>query len=288
MRPSSPAGTFLGILDQPGLRRARPRCSRWAASPSCARSRSRDGELRIGAMVTHRALERDPRVRERVAGARPRVLARRQPARAQPGHGRRRAGRRRLRLRPAGDARRARGARGPALRRAASARWPIEDLILGYYETCIARRRAARRGPRPAGARPRPSTASSARARARTGRASPSRPRGAADGAARRRRRRGRHAAALPRRRAPLGAARRAAEIGAALRGADRADRRRPRLGRLPPPRHRRRGAPRDRGAARERPRPARHRRAGLLGRRRARPGCCTRPSCARRTRTRA
>ena len=52
---------------------------------------------------------------------------------------------------------------------------PIEELILGYYETCIAPGRAARRG---AGAGPRrrgPCTASSARARARTGRASPSR-----------------------------------------------------------------------------------------------------------------
>ena len=77
----------------------------------------------------------------------------------------------------------------------------VEDLILGYYETCIADDELLVEVRVPA-APDAPCTASSARARARTGPASRSPP-GRAARAARRRRRRRRHAAALPRRLRP-------------------------------------------------------------------------------------
>ena len=60
----------------------------------------------------------------------------------------------------------------------------VGELILGYYETCIGRRRAARRGRRAADDRARRCTGSSARARARTGRACRSPRRAATTGCA--------------------------------------------------------------------------------------------------------
>ena len=81
-----------------------------------------DGELRLGALTTHRAVELVAGRARRLAGAGACVLGRRQPARSEPGDGRRRARRRRLRVRPAVDVR-SRSARVPSSqRRAACAR----------------------------------------------------------------------------------------------------------------------------------------------------------------------
>ena len=66
--------------------------------------------------------------------------------------------------------------RSPAVTREVA----VEDLILGYYETCIAPDELLVEVRVPAGARCARCTASSARARARTGHASPSPPRCAA------------------------------------------------------------------------------------------------------------
>ena len=157
------------------------------------------GELRLGATVTHREVERDARVREGWPVLAHAFGARRQPARAQPGDRRRRPGRRRLRLRPARRARRRSAPARCCARPAASASSSIDELILGYYETCIAPdellvevrvppapERAVYRKFRSRSSEDRPCVAVAATRDARR--------------AARRRRRRRRDAAALPRR----------------------------------------------------------------------------------------
>ena len=238
-------GTFLGILVNQGFAEPTALLSLAQVAELRALELAHGGELRIGAMVTHRTLERDPRVREGwpalahafslVASPRVRnqatvggVLADADYASDPPAM--------LAALEARAVLRSARGEREVA----------IDDLILGYYETCIApdellvevrvppapdRGRlpqvplALERGPAMCRRRRRP-----ARGRA-----------------PRRRRRRRRHAAALPRRVRAGRRERRRDRRG--VRGADRADRRRPRLRRLPPARHRRRGPPRDRGA---------------------------------------
>ena len=174
-------GTFLGILMNQGFIEPEALLSLGGVAGLDGIALV-DGELRVGAMVTHRALERSPAAAA-LAGAAARVRPRGQPARAQPGDGRRRAGRRRLRVRPAGDARGARRARRPALAarrargdgRGADPR-PLRDLHRA--------RRAARRGARAGRSPSARSTASSARARPRTGRAWRSPPRAATAGCA--------------------------------------------------------------------------------------------------------
>ena len=112
-------GTFLGILMNQGFL-APKRCCRLGRVPGLDRIEVVDGELRLGAMVSHRAVERSRARAERLARAGPRLLARGQPARAQPGHRGRGDGRRRLRVRSARGARRARRAGGAALADAAT------------------------------------------------------------------------------------------------------------------------------------------------------------------------
>src|SRR6187200_1210425 len=58
-------GTFLGILVNQGFVEPAALLSLGQVKELRGLEVTRDGELRIGAMVTHRALERDPRVRER-------------------------------------------------------------------------------------------------------------------------------------------------------------------------------------------------------------------------------
>ena len=88
-------------------------------------------------MVTHRAVERSPVVASRLAGARARVLARREPARPQPGDRRRRPRRCGLRVRPAGDALRARRRAVVARSTGGEREIPVEELIIGHYETSL-------------------------------------------------------------------------------------------------------------------------------------------------------
>jgi carbon-monoxide dehydrogenase medium subunit len=130
-------GTFLGILVNQGFVEPAALLSLGRVEELRGMEVTRDGELRIGAMVTHRALERDPRVRERwpalarafslVASPRVRnqatvggVLADADYASDPPA------------MFAALEAR--------AILRSASGEREvaIEDLILGYYETCIA------------------------------------------------------------------------------------------------------------------------------------------------------
>ena len=284
-----------GDPDEPGLPAARRRCSRSGGVAELRGIEVVDGELRLGAMATHREVERDARVREGWP-----VLARAFGLVASP----------RVRNQATvggvlADADYA--SDPPAVLQALGARAvlrsprgeravPIEELILGLLRDLHRARRAARRGPRPARRPSGPCTASSARARARTGRASPSRRRARGRAARRGRRGRRRRRSTSPTcARSPTGArstATLAAEIGRALRRAHRADRRRARLGRLPPPGHGGRGAPRDRGARRvtrrsaldARASPARQR---YLGRRRA-PGHAPRGVRALAARARA
>ena len=88
-------------------------------------------------MVTHRRLELDPNVRARLVRAVGRVRGRRQPAHPQRRHRRRRARRRRLRLRPALDARRRPGRRRVSPASGACAASPIDELIVGHYDTTL-------------------------------------------------------------------------------------------------------------------------------------------------------
>ena len=247
-------GTFLGILINQGFL-SRRRCS----------SLGDVGELRGIAVARRRAAARrdgHPPPRSSATSAcasgwpvlARAFCARRQPARAQPGDGRRRAGRRRLRLRPAGRPA-ALGAqavlRSPRGERAC----PSSELILGYYETCIAPdellvevrvpaapERAVYRKFRSRSSEDRPCVAVAA---ARDG------------GRAARRGRRGRRdAPALPRRlraRARRAARRRAGDGDRPRRYAERIEPIDDARGSaaLPAPRHRGRGAPRDRGARR-------------------------------------
>ena len=167
-------GTFLGILVNQGFAEPTALLSLAQVAELRALELAHGGELRIGAMVTHRTLERDPRVREGwpalahafslVASPRVRnqatvggVLADADYASDPPAM--------LAALEARAVLRSARGEREVA----------IGDLILGYYETCIAPDELlveVRVPPAPE----RPSTASSARARARTGHASPSPP----------------------------------------------------------------------------------------------------------------
>ena len=176
-----------------------PRCSRSPGWPSCAALEvAHGGELRIGAMVTHRTLERDPRVREGwpalarafslVASPRVRnqatvggVLADADYASDPPA------------MLAALEARvvlrSPRGAREVA----------VADLILGYYETCIEPDELLVEVRVP----PAPDAAVYRKFRSRSSEDRPCVAVAAArrDGAPPRRRRRGRrHAAALPRR----------------------------------------------------------------------------------------
>ena len=151
---------------EPGLHPPGRRCSALRGVAGLDGDRVVDGELRArrdGDASRRRALAGG----RRVARAAARVRPRRQPAGAQPGDGRRRARRRRLRLGPAGDVRRARRARRPALgaRRAggrdrgADPR-PLRDVhraATSCWSRCACRRSPSAR-----------STASSARARRRT------------------------------------------------------------------------------------------------------------------------
>ena len=57
-----------------------------------------NGDLRLGALVTHSAVDHSAAVRERWPAVARRVLGRRDPAHPQPGNGRWRARRRRLRV----------------------------------------------------------------------------------------------------------------------------------------------------------------------------------------------
>ena len=142
------------------------------------------------------------------------------------------------------------GARAVARSAGGEREIPVEELIIGYYETslapdelivevaCRAPTRAVYRKFRSRSHEDRPCV-SVAAARRR-------------GGAARRRRRGRRPAAALPRDlrlAATAGPTRARGRDRPPLRGGDRADRRRARLGRLPPAGDRRRGAPRARGA---------------------------------------
>jgi len=129
-------GTFLGILVNQGFIEPAALLSLGQVEELRGMEVTPDGELRIGAMVTHRALERDPRVRERwpalarafslVASPRVRnqatvggVLADADYASDPPA------------MLAALEAR-------AVLRSAGGEREvAIEDLILGYYETCI-------------------------------------------------------------------------------------------------------------------------------------------------------
>ena len=169
-------GTFLAILLNQRLLapqrflslRARPR----------ARGIEANGELRLGAMETHRAVELSTAVREGWPGLAARVRARGEPARPQPGNRGRSACGRGLRLRPAGDANRARGARArqePGRR----ARDPARGADHGPLRDVAARRRADRRA-FASRARSGRRTGSSAAARTRTAPASASRPPSAA------------------------------------------------------------------------------------------------------------
>ena len=88
----------------PGARRGR-RLDLAAEHPRAAAASARRRPL-LGAMVTHRRLELDPDVVCRMARRRRRPSVRRQPPRPQRGHHGRCPRRRRLRLRPAVDARR--------------------------------------------------------------------------------------------------------------------------------------------------------------------------------------
>ena len=118
---------------------------------------------------------------------------------------------------------------------------PVEELITGHYETSLEPDELITEVRRP-GAPTAPCTGSSARARTRTGRASRSRRRGgtascgSSSGRSRARRSSSRRSAR---------SAGTAAEIGRRVRGRDRPDRGRPRLGRVPAARDRRRGAAR-------------------------------------------
>ena len=210
-----------------------------------------DGELRLGAMATHRAVERDgrvcagwpvlarafglvasPRVRNQatVGG----VLADADYASDPPAVLQALGARARAAL----AARRARGGRSASSSSGTTRR-------ASRRTSCWSRSGSRQR---PSG----PSTASSGRARARTGRASPSRRRGRAAGCGSwsgpsRRRRRSSPTCA----RSPTGGRSIATSPPRSprLRRAHRADRRRARLRGLPPPGHGGRGAPRDRGA---------------------------------------
>ena len=125
-----------------------------AASPSCAGSRWSTASCGSARWSRHREVERDARVRERLAGARRDAFgARRQPARAQPGDGRRRAGRRRLRLRSRRRCCRRSARAGRAAldaRRARRVRRGADPRLLRDVHRA---RRAAGRGARPGGAR---------------------------------------------------------------------------------------------------------------------------------------
>ncbi len=129
-------GTFLGILMNQGFLSPSALLSLGAVEELRAMDVV-EGELRIGATVTHRELERDERVRDGWP-----VLARAfglvaSPAGPQPGDGRRCPGRRRLCLgsRPRSSRR---SGPGPCSARPRGERVvAIDELILGYYETCI-------------------------------------------------------------------------------------------------------------------------------------------------------
>ena len=131
-------GTFVGILLSTGLLPPPPAflALRDVAGPA----RRRRGRTACWCSARWRPTGRWRPTREvarRLAGARGLPAARRQRARAQPGHDRRRAGRRRLRLRPAGAAGGARG-RGRAGRaRRAAARCRCRELIVDHYTTLL-------------------------------------------------------------------------------------------------------------------------------------------------------
>ena len=163
-------GTFLGILVNQRSARALVPAQPRATCRASTRSRRSDGDLRLGAMVRHRAVERSAEVREGwpalaeafsvVASPRVRnqatvggVLADADYASDPPAM------------------LCALGARAVVPKRARRAvELPVEELITGYYETALAPDEliVERRVPRADGA---PSTASFARARTRTGRA---------------------------------------------------------------------------------------------------------------------
>ena len=130
-------GTFLGILMNQGFLAPQALLTLGRVGELDYIEVSESGELRIGAITSHRKVERSTIVRGGLARTGARLLARGEPAGAQPGDGRRSARRRRLRLRSAGGAGRAR-ARAPCCARSrASATVSVAELILGFYETCI-------------------------------------------------------------------------------------------------------------------------------------------------------
>ena len=275
-RPSSPAGRSSASSSTSGCWRRR-RFSACSALPDWTTSRA-DGELRLGAMTTHRAVELSPVVREGwpalahafavVASPRVRnqatvggVLADADYASDPPAM-----------LVALGARAVPRSVRGER-------EVPVEELILGYYETSLepdellvevvvpgGEHRAAYRKFRSRSHEDRPVRRRRGRAGGRASCASSSAPSPTRRSSSR----------SSATRQAPP------AEIGARLRRGDRPDRRRPRLGRLPPARDRGRGAARARGASRDRRRasPARARYAvdvELAGH------AARRGSCARR-----
>ena len=129
-------GSFIGILMNQGFLQPTSLLS-LRKSPGCAGSVVEDGELRLGAMTTHRDVERDEDVRRRwpvvarALGWWPArgCATRRRSAACWPTPTTRRTRRRRC----------ARSAPGRAALRVRGRREvPVDELILGFYETCIA------------------------------------------------------------------------------------------------------------------------------------------------------